>query len=142
MRQDDNPKALFDQMSTIKFKHERDDDPGTVMPDAKFTPRLVTVVAEQHKPVTASLISRKERENAQVTIKDLKDDLDVQWRLMGGHKRTTNNNKEVTLVSFDGKCHKCGIQGHMAKDCRVKDHKKVGKHKSKRKSAPKPNTTD
>ena len=38
MRQDDNPKVLFDQISTIKFKYERDDDPSTVMPDEKFMP--------------------------------------------------------------------------------------------------------
>ena len=52
---------------------------------------------------------------------------------MGGHKKTANNVKnEVTLTSFDGKCHKCGIKGHMSKDCRVKDCKKVGKCKSTR----------
>ena len=31
MRQDDNPKVLFDQISTIKFKYERDDDPSIIV---------------------------------------------------------------------------------------------------------------
>ena len=42
------------------FKYERDDDPSAVTPDEKFIPRLATVVANQCKPVTASLSSKGE----------------------------------------------------------------------------------
>ena len=61
MKRDENPKVSFDQTSAIKFKYERDDDPSTNTPEAKFIPRTVMAVANQCKSVTASTTSRKKR---------------------------------------------------------------------------------
>ena len=100
----------------------------------KFIPRIVIGAADQHKALVASVTSQKKRDNEVLTLKDLKDELETQWRLSGGHSKSAepNDKGEVTLIAFEGKCNKCGIMGHMAKDCRAKANPRQGKHKSLR----------
>ena len=77
MKECEDPKALFDKVSKIRFKCERDDDPSTLIPDEKFIPRIITGVAKQHKGQVAALMSQKKRDNQMLTLKAIKQELET-----------------------------------------------------------------
>ena len=43
--------------------------------------------------------------------------MNEQWRVNGAGDIGDNDNDEVALTSFQGKCYKCGEEGHKANDC-------------------------
>ena len=56
-------------------------------------------------------------------MEDLEEAMKMQWRIVQGSKTSSGTeNKEFSLVGFNGTCYHCGEKGHRANKCPKKQN--------------------
>ena len=87
----------------------------------------------------AILNTEQQAKGDKITLQDLAETMDQQWRSLYGQCKTKlitgddRNDIEVALAAFAGKCHNCHQVGHRAADCpHKKNTSKSNKNKHKR----------
>ena len=110
MKNDDDPKVIFEQISTIRNHYAGS---GVVVEDKD----LMVSVMEKAPERYASVIAVEEivRGNA-LTLTGLEQAMRSQYRIVKGRKEKTNN-RELLLTGFDGRCYKCNTVGRRANKC-------------------------
>ena len=105
MKNDDDPKVIFEQISTIRNHYAGS---GVVVKDED----LMASVMEKAPEKYASVLAVEERVKGDtLTLDDLEQAMTSQYRIDKGRKEKTNT-KELSLTGFDGKCYKCNKVGH------------------------------
>ena len=136
MADDEDPETLFDQIDSVKLKHEREDDPTTNMPEEDFSAQVMIAAAPQHASTVTNQIERRADQNQQPSIEDLQIALQRRWRLHEGKegKSQVEDDGEVTLAAtttgFSGYCGECGKCGHKADVCRSRKTNKTKPRRS------------
>jgi len=112
----DDPSELFEEMYRIKNVHETKTN---VVADSVLIPFVLSAApAKYHAIITSEMRDKEEK----LTLDDLEDAMNDQWRLTlegkkGGHEEDDKEG-EVALSAFSGTCFKCGKSGHKALQCR------------------------
>ena len=114
MTKKEDPCTLFEQLSKI----ENQFNTAIGKEDA------IAIVLDAAPAEYQSVLNAEQRaKGSDITLQDLAETMDQQWRSMYG-KRTTkdlqgDDGNEIALGAintFRGKCHNCGEEGHKAQD--------------------------
>ena len=124
MTKKEDPSTLFEQLSKI----ENQFNTAIGKEDA------IAIILDAAPAEYQSVLNAEQRaKGSNITLQDLADAMDQQWRSMYG-KHTTrdlqgDDGNEIALGAintFRGKCHNCGEEGHKAQEC-TKPKKTAGK---------------
>ena len=123
MKKKDDPKSLFEQIAKIKNWYNNG---NRKVPDAQL---IAIVLSKAPKEYASVLTSEQEKRGNQLTLTNMRAVMNKYYRQVYKKTESTDKNDEMQLVGagsggknskkgkFKGKCHNCGKQGHMAKDC-------------------------
>ena len=110
MKEKDDPKSLFSQLTEIERKYET--DTYSIPPED-----LMAVVLEESPSDYVVILTQTLREKKKAcTLNDLRDAMQMQYRIATKGKKSSDG-KEMGLGSFAGTCYKCGETGHRANEC-------------------------
>ena len=110
-KRNEDTKRLFERIKSVetiyntKTKKTQEADKMTV---------VLSQAPEKHQVVlTAVELSQKE----ELSMADLKEAVKQHCRLISRDKEEEEE-EDIALITFKGKCHNCGTPGNIAKDCR------------------------
>ena len=111
MQEDDDPKELFSQLTTIERKYASS---SYEIPKED----LMAVALEAAPEKYAVILAKELRDKGDAcALSDLKEAMKAQYRLATKGKKNKSNGKELSLSTFTGTCFECGEAGHKANEC-------------------------
>ena len=114
----EDPVTLFEQLSKIENQF------STTINKADAIAIVMDAAPDEYQAI---LNTEQRAKGDEITLQDLAETTDQQWRSLYRQRRTKTitgndgNDAEVALATFAGKCHNCQQVGHRAADC---PHKK------------------
>ena len=115
-----DPGELFEDLYRIKNIYETETN---VVEDSTLIPYVLSAVPEKYHAIITS--EMRDKGNA-LTLDDLEDAMNDQWRLTPEGKTDSHKEEEegeMALSAFNGICNKCKKFGHKAVDCRSGNRK-------------------
>lgn len=108
----ENPKKMFEQLAAIQNAYSNSE--RNIGDD-----ELVAVVLGQAPKAYTTVLATEERiRGDNLTLKDLEQAMNVQWRISGVDvDEQEAEESELGLSSFAGTCYKCKKSGHKAFQC-------------------------
>ena len=119
MSRKEDPVTLFEQISKIENQF------STTINKADAIAIVMDAAPDEYQAI---LNTEQLAKGDDITLQDLAETMDQQWRSLYGQRKTKTitgndgNDTEVALAAFAGKCHNCQQVGHRAADC---PHKKT-----------------
>ena len=110
MKNDDDPKVIFEQISTIRNHYAGS---GVVVEEEDLMASEMEKAPERYTSVLA--VEERVRGNT-LTLTHLEQVMRSQYQIVKGRRDKTKH-KELSLTGFDGKCYKCNKVGHRANKC-------------------------
>ena len=130
MSRKEDPVTLFEQLSKIENQF------STTINKADAIAIVMDAAPDEYQAI---LNTEQRAKGDDITLQDLAETMDQQWRSLYGQRKTKiitgndGNDTEVALAAFAGKCHNCHQVGHRAADCpHKKNTNKNNKNKRKR----------
>jgi len=116
MKENEDPSNLFEKIAEIENRYSQG---GYNVPQDEIIALVIEKVPECYQ---SALEAESRRLGAALTVNDLEECMDERWKIKkmknGGDM---NDDEEVALSGFSGKCFKCGKLGHKASDCKKKN---------------------
>ena len=129
MSRKEDPVTLFEQLSKIENQF------STTINKADAIAIVMDAAPDEYQAI---LNTEQRAKGDEITLQDLAETMDQQWRSLYGQQKTKTitgndgNDTEVALAAFAGKCHNCHQVGHRAADCpHKKNTNKSNKNKCK-----------
>ena len=130
MSRKEDPVTLFEQISKIENQF------STTINKEDAIAIVMDAAPDEYQAI---LNTEQRAKGDEITLQDLAETMDQQWRSLYGQRKTKTitgndgNDTEVALAAFAGKCHNCHQVGHRAADCpHKKNTNKNNKNKRKR----------
>ncbi|KAL3917811.1 MAG: hypothetical protein SGILL_004533 [Bacillariaceae sp.] len=105
----EDPSVMFQKLEEVRAEYTRISYP--------ITEAELILQAQVGAHADYEEIILRAMDKADLTLETLEADMRRKFRLHQVMKGS-NNDKEMSLVAFNGNCNKCGKQGHKAKDCK------------------------
>jgi Zinc knuckle len=103
----------FGKIAKIKNKY------NNAQVQARPEQLLAAVIRAAPKDCKAVVTMEQRAKGNSVTLADLEEVMHQHWRTIKNNKKEkSEDDEELTLSAFDGKCHNCGKKGHKSADCR------------------------
>jgi hypothetical protein len=138
MKKGEDPVTLFKQLRNIENRYNTATQ--TLEEDNMIAVVLGAATSEYQSIVTA----KQRRLGGNITLDNLEECMNQYWRQVSARENNESNDEEteLTLTAFSGRCYNCGEDGHKATDCkkpnrkgnnnRSQKSKKYGKKTSKK----------
>ena len=115
MKKNDDPATLFEQLSAIENQY------NTATQQIDEEDMIATVISAAPTEYKPTVSAEQRLKGNQLKLQDLEEAMSQYWRQSGNSMRKTNEDDyEVGLSAFKGKCYKCQKFGHKASDCKTK----------------------
>lgn len=115
----DDPDQLFDKL-THMVQHFKNS--GLTLDKEDLIAQVINVAPKEYMSVLTSTVTSK---GDDLTVEDLRQVMKQYYRT-SQLREEGNQDNEIALIGFKGKCNKCGKQGHKAAQCRVTESKSTG----------------
>lgn len=113
MKKKDKPSVLFEQIAHIKNRYNRD---GFKISEEDLFAVVMAVAPDEYQ---SNLISEQRTKGEDLTLQNLRQVMDTVYRQLYGVRKSKQdeNEPEVSLSNFAGRCFTCKQRGHKASQC-------------------------
>jgi len=119
MKKKEDPKKLFERIKEVETRY------NTKTRKIKEEDKMAVVLSEAPAAYQAVLTAEQRAKGTALTMDDLQEAMGQHYRMISHKEDKDDEDDELVLSYFDGKCNKYKKHGHRAKDCRAKKtHKK------------------